>query len=96
MSLHNVPFLTWAGVHGGISVAPALSVPESKAKPTILAANYAVVLFGIIIQGSTLGFVASRLEVTSNDARDNENVGPSKIRGRNASSDFRDRTAKDL
>ncbi|UPJ55117.1 sodium:proton antiporter [Bradyrhizobium sp. 192] len=60
MSVHNVPFLTWAGVRGGISVALALSVPESSDKPTILAATYAVVLFSIIIQGSTLGIVARR------------------------------------
>ena len=60
LSARNVPFLTWAGVRGGISVALALSIPESPAKPSILAATYAVVLFSIIIQGSTLGYVARR------------------------------------
>ena len=60
MSVHNVPFMTWAGVRGGISVALALSVPDSEAKPAILAATYAVVLFSIIVQGSTLGMVARR------------------------------------
>jgi Na+:H+ antiporter len=60
MSFRNVPFLTWAGVRGGISVALALSVPDSPAHPAILAATYAVVLFSIIVQGSTLGFVAKR------------------------------------
>ncbi|NEU12729.1 sodium:proton antiporter [Methylobacterium sp. BTF04] len=60
LSLGNVPFLTWAGVRGGISVALALSIPESDAKPTILAATYAVVLFTIIVQGSTLSLVARR------------------------------------
>jgi CPA1 family monovalent cation:H+ antiporter len=60
MSLSNVPFLTWAGVRGGISVALALSVPGSPAKPGILAATYSVVLFSIIVQGLTLGFVARR------------------------------------
>ncbi|MCX4196043.1 hypothetical protein OMR07_10945, partial [Methylobacterium organophilum] len=49
-----------AGVRGGISVALALSIPESEAKPAILAATYAVVLFTIIVQGSTLGLVARR------------------------------------
>lgn len=58
MSVHNIPFLTWAGVRGGISVALALSIPGGPAKPPILAATYAVVLFSIIIQGSTLGIVA--------------------------------------
>jgi CPA1 family monovalent cation:H+ antiporter len=60
MSVGNVPFLTWAGVRGGISVALALSVPDNTAKPAILAATYAVVLFSIIVQGSTLGVVAKK------------------------------------
>jgi CPA1 family monovalent cation:H+ antiporter len=60
MSIRNVPFLTWAGVRGGISVARALSVPDSAARPAILAATYAVVLFSIIVQGSTLSIVARR------------------------------------
>ena len=53
-----MPFLTWAGVRGGISVALVLSVPDNPAKPAMLAATYAVVLFSIIVQGSTLGNVA--------------------------------------
>lgn len=60
MSVRNVPFMTWAGVRGGISVALALSVPDSTAQPAILAATYAAVLFSIIVQGSTLGVVARR------------------------------------
>ena len=60
MPTRNVPFLTWAGVRGGISVALALSIPPGPAKPSILAATYAVVLFSVIIQGSTLGLVARK------------------------------------
>lgn len=60
MSGRNVLFLTWAGIRGGISIALALSVPEGAAKPSILAATYAVVLFSVIVQGSTLGYVARR------------------------------------
>lgn len=58
LSVRNVPFLTWAGVRGGISVALALALPDDAAKPVILAATYAVVLFTLIVQGSTVGFVA--------------------------------------
>jgi CPA1 family monovalent cation:H+ antiporter len=54
MSLANVPFLTWAGVRGGISVALALSLPEGPAKAPLLSATYAVVLFSIVVQGLTL------------------------------------------
>ncbi|MGJ5096245.1 cation:proton antiporter [Bradyrhizobium oligotrophicum] len=60
VSAHNIPFLTWAGVRGGISVALALSLPEDPAKAPILAATYAVVVFSVIVQGSTLGLVARR------------------------------------
>ncbi|GGI32020.1 cation:proton antiporter [Bradyrhizobium guangdongense] len=60
LSWANAPFLTWAGVRGGISVALALSLPDHPAKPLILAATYAVVLFSIIVQGSTLGWVVKR------------------------------------
>ena len=58
LSARNIPFLTWAGVHGGISVALALSLPDVPEKATLLTATYAVVLFSIIVQGSTLGLVA--------------------------------------
>ena len=57
MSLRNIPFFTWAGVRGGISVALALATPDGPARPVILASTYAVVLFSIIIQGSTLGIM---------------------------------------
>ncbi|MBU6463593.1 MAG: sodium:proton antiporter [Bradyrhizobium sp.] len=60
LSLRNTPFLTWAGVRGGISVALALSLPNNPAKSSLLAATYAVVLFSVIVQGSTLGLVARR------------------------------------
>ncbi|MDI7865246.1 sodium:proton antiporter [Rhizobiaceae bacterium n13] len=60
ISYRNVPFLTWAGIRGGISVALALALPESPAKSAILAATYAVVLFSIVVQGSTLGLVARK------------------------------------
>ena len=63
MSLRNVPFLTWAGVRGGISVALALSLPPSDAKPLILSATYAVVVFSVVVQGLTLPFVARVTDV---------------------------------
>ena len=61
MSLRNVPFLTWAGVRGGISVALALALPDGLAKPAVLVAIYGVVLFSIVVQGSTLPALARRM-----------------------------------
>jgi CPA1 family monovalent cation:H+ antiporter len=69
LSVRNVPFLTWAGVRGGISVALALSLPDTPHKATILMATYAVVLFSILAQGSTLPIVA-RMTVQRTTAPD--------------------------
>lgn len=55
-----IPVLTWGGVRGGISVALALSLPESDYKPLILTATYGVVVFSIIVQGLTVKRVVER------------------------------------
>ncbi len=56
----TVAVLTWGGVRGGISIALALSLPDSPARPYILAATYAVVLFTVIVQGLSLQGVVRR------------------------------------
>ena len=56
-----IPVLTWGGLRGGISVALALSLPESAIKDTLLAVTYGVVIFSIVVQGLTVKFVIKRL-----------------------------------
>lgn len=57
----SIPVLTWGGVHGGISVALALSLPFSAVRGPILAATYVVVIFSIVVQGLTIAPLVRRV-----------------------------------
>ncbi len=56
-----IPIMTWGGLTGGISVALALSLPESEWKPLILTATSIVVVFSIIVQGLTVARLAEKV-----------------------------------
>ncbi|MEP2031351.1 MAG: sodium:proton antiporter [Paracoccaceae bacterium] len=56
-----IPIMTWGGLKGGISVALALSLPDSEWKPLILTVTYIVVIFSIIVQGLTVTHLAERV-----------------------------------
>ncbi|SNS63519.1 cation:proton antiporter [Antarctobacter heliothermus] len=56
-----IPIMTLGGLKGGISVALALSLPDSEWKPLILTATYVIVVFSIIVQGLTVGKLANRV-----------------------------------
>ena len=55
-----VRILTWGGLRGAISVALALSLPESPERLLLVAVTYAVVVFSLLVQGTTLGRVVGR------------------------------------
>ncbi len=55
-----IPIMTWGGIKGGISVALALSLPDSEWKPVILTVTYIVVVFSIVVQGLTIAPLARR------------------------------------
>ncbi|SFW64648.1 cation:proton antiporter [Chitinophaga sancti] len=59
-NFNNTAILVWAGLRGGISVALALSLPESPYKKLILSASYIIVVFSVIVQGLTLNRVVNR------------------------------------
>jgi CPA1 family monovalent cation:H+ antiporter len=50
----GVAILTWAGMRGGISVALALTLPETPYREALLTVCYAVVVFSIVVQGLTM------------------------------------------
>jgi CPA1 family monovalent cation:H+ antiporter len=49
--------LTWGGLRGGLSIALALSVPETLGRTWILGATYLVVVFSIVIQGGSMDWI---------------------------------------
>jgi CPA1 family monovalent cation:H+ antiporter len=53
--------LTWGGLHGALSLALALSIPAGPAKPLLLSATYAVVVFSVAVQGLTFGPLVAAL-----------------------------------
>jgi CPA1 family monovalent cation:H+ antiporter len=51
--LRSTTVLTWAGLRGGISIALALTLPDSPWRTDLLVMTYAVVVFTIVVQGLT-------------------------------------------
>ena len=47
--------LAWGGLHGALSLALALGIPQVPQRPLILTLTYAVVVFSVAVQGLTFG-----------------------------------------
>ncbi|MFC0588929.1 cation:proton antiporter [Novosphingobium aquiterrae] len=63
------PTLVWGGLRGGISIALALSLPESPVRSAILAATYLVVIFAVIVQGASISGLIAHLKSKADGAR---------------------------
>lgn len=46
--------MTWCGLRGGVSIALALSIPDSNERDIVVVLTYIVVIFSILVQGLTL------------------------------------------
>lgn len=57
----TIKILVWGGLRGGVSIALALSINNGPYKNDILAITYFVVVFSIIVQGLSIGRVASKI-----------------------------------
>jgi CPA1 family monovalent cation:H+ antiporter len=57
----TVTILTWGGLRGGISIAMALSLPDSEARTALVTVTYVIVVFAILVQGLTLGRVVRKI-----------------------------------
>ena len=55
-----IPVLAWGSLRGGISVALALSLPADNTRDLLLTLTYGVVIFSILVQGLTIGWVVRR------------------------------------
>ena len=68
-SPRSIRILTWGGLRGGLSVAMALTLPESVYRDYIMIMTYAVVVFSIIIQGTTINKLAGEYKEGKNRYR---------------------------
>jgi CPA1 family monovalent cation:H+ antiporter len=57
--------MVWGGLHGALSLALALSIPQGPERSLILSATYAVVAFSMIVQGLTFGPLTAALKRSS-------------------------------
>ncbi|MDF1694959.1 MAG: sodium:proton antiporter [Saprospiraceae bacterium] len=58
---HTDWIMAWGGLRGGISIALALSLPETMNRDLFLIITYIVVVFSILVQGLTIGRLATKL-----------------------------------
>jgi CPA1 family monovalent cation:H+ antiporter len=56
-----VTILTWGGLRGGLSVALALSLGPAMYRDEFVLITYIIVVFSILVQGLSIGWVARRL-----------------------------------
>jgi CPA1 family monovalent cation:H+ antiporter len=56
----SLAVLSWGGLRGGLSIALSLTIPASYGSGWIVTSTYVLVVFSILIQGSTMGLFLRR------------------------------------
>jgi CPA1 family monovalent cation:H+ antiporter len=64
----SVFVLTWGGLRGGLSIALALSVPPALGRSWMLGATYLVVVFSILLQGSSMKWLLHHIHAREQSA----------------------------
>ncbi len=59
---HTDFMMTWGGLRGGISIALALSLPETMHRGLFLVLTYIIVVFSILVQGLSMGKLVQKLK----------------------------------
>lgn len=60
VSWKSTPFITWAGLRGAIPVALVLSLPPGPNRSLLAIMTYIVVVFSVLVQGTTVKFFVER------------------------------------
>jgi CPA1 family monovalent cation:H+ antiporter len=58
----SIAVLSWGGLRGGLSIALALSIPASYGEGWIVTSTYVLVVFSILVQGSTMGLFLKKFQ----------------------------------
>ncbi len=58
--ISSVAVLGWGGLHGGLSLALALSLPKTASNAWVQPATYVVVLFSVLVQGGSMPLLLRR------------------------------------
>jgi CPA1 family monovalent cation:H+ antiporter len=60
VSWRSTPLITWAGLRGAIPVALVLSLPAGPNRSVLAVTTYIVVVFSVLVQGTTIKFFVRR------------------------------------
>jgi monovalent cation:H+ antiporter, CPA1 family len=59
----SIPILVWGGLRGGLAVALVMTLPDIPERNLLLGITYVIVLFSILVQGSTIKHLIKKLNL---------------------------------